>query len=98
MAFDLVNSALAVAKKWPVFPCSGDKRPLTQGGFKAATRDPAEIRRLFSRLGAALIGVPTGAASGFFVVDCDCKNGAGGLEWAEKNADAITQNGCFIPP
>jgi hypothetical protein len=77
---------LAASAQWlaeemglPVFPCDENKRPLTTHGFRDATLDPDLIRRSFAR--AALIGIPTGEASGFFVLDLDCKNGARGLEW-----------------
>lgn len=55
----------------PVFPCGRDKRPLTPHGFKDATRDPAEAARLWMASPAAMIGVPTGQASGLYVVDLD---------------------------
>lgn len=77
---------LAASAQWlaeemglPVFPCDENKRPMTAHGFRDATRDPETIRRSFAR--AAMIGIPTGEASGFFVLDLDCKNGARGLEW-----------------
>ncbi|MFN8996665.1 MAG: bifunctional DNA primase/polymerase, partial [Pseudomonadota bacterium] len=76
---------LAASAQWlaeemglPVFPCDEHKRPMTPNGFKDATLDPETIRRSFAR--AAMIGIPTGEASGFFVLDLDCKNGAQGLE------------------
>jgi hypothetical protein len=77
---------LAASAQWlaeemglPVFPCDEHKRPMTAHGFRDATRDPETIRRSFRN--AAMIGIPTGEASGFFVLDLDCKNGAQGLEW-----------------
>ena len=75
---DLTQTArnLARNKGWPVFPCRHDKRPACPHGFKDATRDPAEISRLFRVDGAALIGVPTGPASGLDVLDIDIKHDA----------------------
>lgn len=75
---DLIQTArnLARNKGWPVFPCRPDKRPACPHGFKDATRDPAEISRLFRVDGAALIGIPTGAASGLDVLDIDIKHDA----------------------
>lgn len=82
---------LAAALPWPVFACDDGKRPLVAGGFKSATRDTARILAQFERPGAALIGVPTGAASGLIAVDIDIKNGARGNEWLAENADALPE-------
>jgi Bifunctional DNA primase/polymerase, N-terminal len=42
---DIVAAALGLAGEgWPVFPCGRDKRPVTEHGFKDASRDPAIIR------------------------------------------------------
>lgn len=73
----------------PVFPCDAQKRPMTQHGFRDATRDPETIRRSFRN--AAMIGIPTGEASGFFVLDLDCKNGAQGLEWLAAHEARLPQ-------
>ena len=48
----------------PVFPCSVDKRPLTERGFQDATLAP-------DAGDWPLIGVPTGPTSGFDVLDID---------------------------
>ena len=79
----------AAALGLPVFPCDDDKKPLTTRGFKDASRDPASIRRMFAHSAAVLIGVPTGPASGFVVVDVDVEDGKRGMEWLERRADAI---------
>lgn len=56
----------------PVFPCvPGGKRPLVEHGFHDASSDPAQVGAWWRRWSAANIGVPTGAASGFVVVDVD---------------------------
>ena|GEM_PF-1105412 len=81
----LAEAAAFLAQQWPVFPCGADKRPVTGHGFKDAVRDPDAARRLFQVSGAALIGTPTGAASGLAVIDLDIKNGASGLEWLAAN-------------
>jgi Bifunctional DNA primase/polymerase, N-terminal len=58
----------------PCFPCSLDKRPLTAGGFRAAKRiEPPSFW--------PLVGVPTGAASGFDVLDID----PDGLGWLTEH-------------
>ena len=87
---------LAASAQWlaeemglPVFPCDEQKRPMTPNGFKDATLDPETIRRSFAR--AAMIGIPTGEASGFFVLDLDCKNGAQGLEWLAAHEARLPQ-------
>jgi hypothetical protein len=87
---------LAASAQWlaeemglPVFPCDEHKRPMTPNGFKDATLDPETIRRSFAR--AAMIGIPTGEASGFFVLDLDCKNGAQGLEWLAAHEARLPQ-------
>jgi|APGre2960657404_1045060.scaffolds.fasta_scaffold00152_20 hypothetical protein len=87
---------LAASAQWlaeemglPVFPCDEHKRPMTAHGFRDATRDPETIRRSFRN--AAMIGIPTGEASGFFVLDLDCKNGAQGLEWLAAHEARLPQ-------
>jgi len=72
----------------PVFPCGRNKRPAigkTEGGrgFLDATTDEADIRRMFNRESAILVGVPTGDASGVDVLDFDYKHGA--AEWEQEN-------------
>ncbi|AXI45113.1 hypothetical protein C1J03_03115 [Sulfitobacter sp. SK012] len=62
----------------PVFPCrnaangdKGAKSPLTSDGFKSATTDVDQIERWWSSHPSAVVGVPTGAASGISVLDGD---------------------------
>lgn len=60
------------AKKIPVFPCEpGGKRPLTKRGYLDATTDPRKINLWWNRWPKANIGIPTGEASGLFVLDVD---------------------------
>lgn len=76
-----VRAALAVAKDYPVFPCDGvSKRPLVEHGFKAATRDAAIVARWWRQYPEALIGVPTGSASGLLAIDIDPQ----GRQWLEQ--------------
>jgi hypothetical protein len=64
----------------PVFPCNPyNKRPLTEHGFKGATTDPERIRPWWREHPQAMIGIPTGSASGVFVIDLDVDE--------EKNID-----------
>jgi hypothetical protein len=78
----LVDDALGIAGEgWPVFPCDSGKKPTCRRGFLAASREAREIRRLFTLPGTAMIGVPTGPASGFDVVDVDPRHE--GNAWIE---------------
>lgn len=75
------RTALAVAQDYPVFPCDGEtKRPLVEHGFKAATQDAAIVTRWWQKYPDALIGVPTGSASGLVAIDVDPE----GRGWLQK--------------
>jgi predicted P-loop ATPase len=76
---------------WAVFPCNGDKKPITVHGFKDATQDKALILRQFSNPSAQMIGVPTGSKSGIVVIDIDIKNGARGQEWLDDKIALLPQ-------
>jgi Bifunctional DNA primase/polymerase, N-terminal len=67
------GKALALALEGiPVFPCGGDKRPLTPHGFKDASADPNLVHEWWTRWPDALIGVPTGTK--FCVIDLDLQH------------------------
>lgn len=89
----LTETALALALTGlRVFPCSSSKAPAIPRsaggrGFLDATTDPVEIERMFAFPGAALIGVPTGAVTGFDVLDVDPKKG--GLVWWDANRTSL---------
>ena len=73
----LTSAALALAARGlPVFPCNSDRKPIVEGGFKSASRDPELIGKMFARSGATLIGIPTGRASGRVVIDVDPRHDA----------------------
>ena len=55
----------------PVFPCRPDKKPYTRHGFKDASNNSEQIKAWWAQYPDAMIGVPTGAASGFWVLDVD---------------------------
>lgn len=71
------RAALAVAKDYPVFPCDPTtKGPAEAGhGFKDATQDATIVTRWWQKYPQALIGVPTGPATGLLAIDCDPKSG-----------------------
>ncbi len=55
----------------PVFPTKPNKAPYTARGFKEATTDPATIKSWWTSQPDAGIGIPTGKASGWLVLDRD---------------------------
>jgi hypothetical protein len=61
----------------PVFPCNQDaaspkaKSPFVGNGFKSATTDPQQVEQWWETFPNALVGVPTGEVTGFFVLDID---------------------------
>jgi hypothetical protein len=71
------RAALKIAGKGkPVFPCKPDKRPYyeknaLEHGCLDATTDPRKITAWWTRWPEANIGIPTGKASGVFVLDLD---------------------------
>jgi hypothetical protein len=83
-----VQIALDLARAgFPVFPCRyelplteegpKDKSPHTPHGFKDASTDPDQIAAWWRKHTRALVGMPTGKASGFFVVDLDTDKATG---------------------
>ena len=70
---DMKEAALELALQGtPVFPCNPiTKGPLSEHGFKQATTDPATIAKWWEKTPSAMIAVPTGKASGFWVLDID---------------------------
>lgn len=75
----LLEAALAYAAAGlPVFPCNAEKAPRVKLGFRAATVEIKTIRRWWNKWPNALIGIPTGLASTFDVLDLDVKNGKDG--------------------
>lgn len=94
---DMLTAALSCAAfGWPVLPCSvDDKRPLTARGFKDATTDPDTIQDWWREYPHAMIGVPTGAPMGAFVIDIDPKDG----DTAEAVlARVVAEIGQSLPP
>ncbi|WP_318387241.1 bifunctional DNA primase/polymerase, partial [Microbacterium maritypicum] len=80
------ESALAYAAHGiPVFPCAaGGKRPAVAGGFHAASTNHVLVRRWWTAIPSANIGIPTGAASGLVVVDVDVHGFVDGYETLDR--------------
>jgi hypothetical protein len=77
-----MNALIDGALDWagmgiPVFPCGGNKAPLTENGFKDAVTDPDAVRKLFEFYGssAKMIGARMGEESGLFAIDFDLYKG-----------------------
>ena len=87
---DLLAAALDYAARGlPVFPClPRGKTPAVTRGFHAATTNPATIRRYWTDPDRN-IAIPTGARSGFWVLDVDGAEGAGTLRALETKHGAI---------
>jgi hypothetical protein len=76
----------------PVFPCSPkNKSPMVNGGFHSATTDANQIKAWWTKWPKAMIGMPTGPASGIDVLDLDVdqnkgKNGLAELpDWQQRS-------------
>jgi len=73
MSADLREAALRQAALGrPVFPCDPQtKAPLVRHGFKQATTDARAVADWWDQFPTAMIGMPTGPASGVWVLDVD---------------------------
>jgi hypothetical protein len=99
----MLSAALAYAARgWPVFPITPRGKlpaiPEDQGGrgFHDATTDPGTIRLWWSRWRNANIGVPTGRASGFWVLDADL-DAEKGLDGLARVAEWEAEHGALPP-
>lgn len=91
---EILDKALEYARHgWPVFPIvQRGKRPLTPHGFKDASADESQIRDWWYQWPLANIGLPAGAATGFWCLDVD------GAEGARTIAQLIERNGSIEAP
>ena len=94
---DLLAAALDYAARGlPVFPCMPrGKTPAVARGFHAATTNPATIRRYWTDPDRN-IGIPTGASSGFWVLDIDGAEGEASLRALETKHGAIPKTRTVI--
>jgi putative DNA primase/helicase len=93
----MLQAALdCAARGIPVFPCKPEnKRPYIKGGFKSATTYPGLIRRWWRQWLDAMIGMPTGAVSGVFVLDVDVDEAKG--KDGEASLMALTERHGPLP-
>jgi hypothetical protein len=82
----MLDAALVLSERVPVFPCGKDKRPLVPHGFHDATTDMFVIGEWWHRWPDALIAVPTGEK--FIVIDIDLKH-AEAQRWYGENRSNI---------
>jgi len=95
MGASMLTAALVFAKHGiPVFPCRTDnKAPLTANGFKDATIDEKQIRSWFGvQYPSAMIGMPTGKASGRLGIDSDL-NPSKGIDGPKALAGLAAKHG-----
>lgn len=92
----VLDLALDIAAHgFPVFPCGANKRPAIAkkdggNGFHDAVTDPDAVRALFGRAPhAKMVGVPTGEATGFDVLDVDYRNDGGA--WEAENLHRLSE-------
>ena len=82
-----VAMALTV-QGFSVFPCRGsNKRPCTPHGFHDAVNVTSDAQALFQSYPGELIGVPTGPANGFDVLDIDPRHG--GDDWLARHRSKL---------
>ena len=80
---DIAERAVKLARGGlVVFPCCEDKRPTCKWG-DVASNDPSAVAMLWRTYPGPLVGVVTGAVSGFDVLDLDW--GKGGDDWHDEH-------------
>ncbi|MCW2218315.1 hypothetical protein M2232_001847 [Bradyrhizobium japonicum] len=86
------KKALALAELGlPVFPCAASKRPTCPHGFQDASRDVGAVRALWRAHPGPLVGVPTGKATGIFVVDVDTAKHDTAADWLKRHTQDLPE-------
>jgi hypothetical protein len=80
----LATALKLAARGIRVFPCRQDKVPHTEHGFRDASCGNTTVAGWWERWPDALIGVPTGAVSGFDVLDLDAKHETARAWWRDN--------------
>jgi hypothetical protein len=83
----IIDRAIKLGERVPVFPCREDKKPACKNGFKDAVSSATEIVDLWTKYPGPLIGVPMGKASGFDALDIDPRHE--GDKWLDEFCDAL---------
>jgi Bifunctional DNA primase/polymerase, N-terminal/Primase C terminal 1 (PriCT-1) len=96
----VIRHALKLAGKGlKLFPCQPrGKAPCTQHGVLDATSDPERVTAWWSAIPTANIGIATGSASGFFVVDIDSIDAEAELRRLENEHGALPASVESITP
>lgn len=94
----LLTQALHYAERgWAVFPLKPrNKTPLTLHGCKDASKDKVQIAAWWEKHPDANIGLATGTASGFFVLDIDGEEGEQSIKGLEERHAPLPPTGEII--
>ncbi|MBO4793042.1 MAG: bifunctional DNA primase/polymerase, partial [Deltaproteobacteria bacterium] len=93
--------ALVNERGWRVLPCRAKsegeypaKSPWVKDWINAATTDHRKIEEWWCKRPDSMVGVLTGKANGFIVIDCDHKNGVDGWDSLQRLCHEL---GCELP-
>ena len=86
----LKNAMRFIERDISIFPIAANSKiPLTRKGFKDATTDRRQIKNWAREFPKANIGIPTGQASGFIVIDLDRKGSVDGVKAFKALCDRL---------
>jgi hypothetical protein len=86
-ATQALNTAITLGSiSLPCFPCTASKQPACPHGIHDAETDPTALGDLWAEYPGELIGVATGEASGFDVLDINPKHDEA-FEWLKANQE-----------